>query len=77
MAKRHCIHCGSSKRELRPYGPRGADVCFPCVMGDDAPVERKRTAECVLASRLLHQGALLLDSREEVGPRPLKGDYDD
>lgn len=73
MAERRCIHCGSSERELRPYGPNGADVCFPCVMGDDAPVERKRTAEGVFASRLLHPSNLLLDSREEAGPRPLKG----
>ena len=25
---------GKGPRELRPYGPDGADVCFECAMGD-------------------------------------------
>lgn len=45
-------------------------------MGDGAPLDRKRTAERALMSRLMHPGDLLLDAREEAGPRPLKGGSD-
>jgi len=27
-----CYYCGSTGKELRPYGPGGSDVCFPCAM---------------------------------------------
>lgn len=32
MAKA-CSGCGSTTEELRPYGPGGALVCFPCGTG--------------------------------------------
>lgn len=40
--ERYCMHClqrgGARKRELRPYGPGGRDVCAGCVF--DGPPER-------------------------------------
>ena len=70
---RKCIHCGqpggTGKRELRPYGPNGTDVCAGCVFG--GPPERKREAERQLGARLMATEPLVLDADEQVGPRPL------
>ena len=40
---RACCICyrPASERPLRPYGPRGADICFPCMK--ESP-EREREA---------------------------------
>lgn len=27
---RRCYYCGPTDKELRPYGPGGSTVCFPC-----------------------------------------------
>jgi hypothetical protein len=73
--KRKCIHCGQpggvGPRELRPYGPGGADVCAECVF--NGPPERLTEAQASLSKRLRHPGPLLLDPEEQAGPRPLKG----
>lgn len=34
-----CELCGEVK-ELRPYGPNGENVCFPCGMKDEAAARR-------------------------------------
>lgn len=41
MPARTCHYCGSSEKELRPYGPGGADVCFACAM--ETPEREKQT----------------------------------
>ena len=38
-----CDMCGKQD-ELRPYGPRGENVCFDCGMKDKAAVERHMDA---------------------------------
>ena len=76
--KRSCMYCrlpggfdeGEGEVELRPYGPNGEDVCFPCAMDTDHP-ERKTTAEGQLARRLLGPSPLILRDDEQVGPRPM------
>lgn len=45
-----CAMCGASA-ELRPYGPGGAWVCYPCAMKDRGEAERQRDAR-----RRLHGG---------------------
>ena len=71
---RYCMHClqpgGVGKRELRPYGPGGRDVCAGCTFS--GPPERLTTAEQELGKRLLTTDTLLLDDREQIGPRPMK-----
>lgn len=59
-----CVHCGKGG-DLRPYGPGGANVCFPCAM--ETP-ERKQEAEDQFAECLGAAGpvAVLAD----VGPLP-------
>lgn len=36
-----CHYCGTSEEELRPYGPGGSYICFPCI--EDSP-ERNEAA---------------------------------
>jgi hypothetical protein len=71
---RYCMYClrlgGIGKRELRPYGPGGRDVCAGCVF--DGPPERLKEAEAQLGARLLTSEPLLLDVTEQVGPRPYR-----
>lgn len=43
-----CDFCGEI-RELRPYGPNGEAVCFPCAMKDEKAAERQ------FAKRLIAQ----------------------
>jgi hypothetical protein len=73
MSKRTCMHCGqpggTGKRELRPYGPGGRDVCAGCTF--DGPPERLKTAEKELGKQLLPAEPLVLDTSEQVGPRPM------
>ena len=73
MAERTCHHCsrpgGTGPRELRPYGPGGVDVCAECTF--NGPPERLKQAEQELGKRLLTPGMLILDSEEQVGPRPI------
>ena len=71
VCSRYCMHClrpsGAGKRELRPYGPGGRDVCAGCVF--DGPPERLHQAEVELGKRMLTAEPLLLVGHEQVGPR--------
>lgn len=52
-----CHYCGPTDRELRPYGPGGSDVCFPCAM--ETP-EREAAAKAAFGVQL--------DAAEAVSP---------
>ena len=52
-----CHYCGPTTRELRPYGPGGADICHPCMK---ASPEREEAAMQVFGA--------LLESAEAVSP---------
>lgn len=72
---RSCSRCrrpgGVGPRELRPYGPGGADVCAECVFG--GPYEQLlRIAEEKLAEQLAQPGPLVIDAAEQIGPRSIK-----
>lgn len=54
---RSCVHCGTSEKELRPYGPAGSWVCFPCAT---ATPEREKELEA--------QFGLLLNANEAISP---------
>lgn len=73
---RKCYHCkqpgGKGKRELRPYGPSGADVCAECVLGPSAPPERLQEAEKRFLGAFMTPGPHIIDSRDQVGPLPLE-----
>lgn len=68
MAKRSCCHCKRTDRELRPYGPGGADICFPCMKEDPA---REKTAKAELGKAFEAAGPVAVLTPR--GPKPFKG----
>lgn len=60
MSERACHYCGDATRELRPYGPGGADTCFPCAT--ESP-EREATAKGAFGA--------LLDGTEAISDGPV------
>ena len=65
-----CEQCGTTNKELRPYGPNGTWICFSCGM---SPALKKQT-EANFISQLESAtscGSVVLLG-EESGPRPLK-----
>jgi hypothetical protein len=52
-----CHYCGPTDRELRPYGPGGSWVCFPCAT---ATPEREQLAGSAFGA--------LLDATVSVAP---------
>lgn len=65
----YCCHCQTAAKELRPYGPNGALVCFDCAM---ATPERKAAAERALQQTLDACGDAIAII-EGVGPVPAGG----
>lgn len=62
----HCHYCDKST-DLRPYGPKGAMVCFGCAM---ATPERKREAERQFGAQVeACNGPAVIDGTE-AGPYP-------
>lgn len=66
--RRQCHYC-SAARDLRPYGPGGAWVCFPCATATPA---REEAAKAEFLSKLDEAGPLV--ALDEGGPRPLSDD---
>lgn len=67
MTNKECFYCKTTTDELRPYGPKGTWVCFPCAF---ATPERTRETESALNAQMKAAGPLILLG-EETGPRPL------
>ena len=65
---RKCYLCKTSERELRPYGPKGEDVCFLCAMGTP---ENKRQTERSFENQLNYAGDIPVIGLD-VGPTTLK-----
>jgi len=67
-----CFYCGTTERDrpLRPYGPRGEWVCFPCAI---ATPERKAETEAAFDAQLKAAGPEVVLG-ESTGPRPLIGE---
>ena len=63
----YCHYCGKTN-DLRPYGPKGAMVCFDCAMRP----ERKAEAEYNFAVQLDAAGPIAMIDGTEVGPYPAK-----
>ena len=61
---KHCHYCGPTDRELRPYGPNGANVCFPCAM---ATPEREKETENQFVSQIVAAGPEV-EIGTEAGP---------
>lgn len=68
---RKCGVCGQpggpGKRELRPYGRNGTDICAGCVFGN---AEREAVAQERMALQFAMAGRVaVIDTREQAGPR--------
>ena len=61
-----CHYCGTS-RDLRPYGPKHAMVCFACAT--ETP-DREREARQNFAVQLASAGPVACIDGTEVGPYP-------
>ena len=64
----NCHYCKNSN-DLRPYGPRGAMVCFDCAMSTPA---RKAETENNFTQQLNASGEFALIDGTETGPYPAK-----
>jgi hypothetical protein len=65
-----CCYCGTTEADLRPYGPKGAWLCFPCMK---ATPEREREAEAnfgALLDAAAAVGGNVVTIGNEDGPRP-------
>lgn len=51
-----CHYCGTTRDELRPYGPGGSSACFACAM---ATPERRNQTDAVYGA--------MLDAAEAAG----------
>ena len=40
MPKRICAFCGKEE-ELRPYGPKGENICFDCMKKDEPAAQQQ------------------------------------
>lgn len=66
----NCYYCKTTK-DLRPYGPAGAPVCFDCAMGDpDREAEAKRQFGAQLDAAEREGGPVAIGT--DVGPAPLR-----
>ena len=63
-----CHYCEKTY-DLRPYGPKGAMVCFSCAMGTP---ERKAETERNFAVQLDAAGPVAMIDGTEAGPYPAK-----
>ena len=61
-----CHYCGKTD-DLRPYGPRGAMVCFCCAMSTP---ERKGETERNFGAQLDACGVVAVIDGTEIGPYP-------
>ena len=61
-----CFYCSKTGKEMRPYGPRGANICYSCGTSPEHQAETARNFDAQLdaAGRVSVIG-------EESGPRPL------
>lgn len=66
MLDKKCVHCGTMEEELRPYGPRGAWVCFDC--GFSSPERKAETEKNFLSQLNAIDGPVIIG--DEVGPYP-------
>ncbi|GAA1138718.1 hypothetical protein [Nocardioides aquiterrae] len=72
-AEHACHYCGTTEKDdLRPYGPGGSWVCFPCAT---ATPEREQQAKNAFGALLDGAAAMSPDNAvmigTEQGPRPV------
>ncbi len=66
---RKCYYCGPTKEELRPYGPNGANICFPCMKATPEREEEAKNRFNQALGRASKLAPMVLIGTE-VGPVP-------
>lgn len=64
----NCCHCPATS-DLRPYGPKGAMICFDCMK---ASPEREDEAKRQFGAQLNASGPVAVLDGTSVGPYPLE-----
>ena len=71
--EKKCFYCGlehgDPPNDLRPYGPGGSFVCFPCAMSTPA---REAAAYQNFKNQLDGCGPVAVIDGTEVGPYPIE-----
>lgn len=79
MPERICYYGCGATTDLRPYGPGGTWICFPCMQAEP---ERARAASSAFlaqidaAQAVSPHGFAVLDLFGESGPEPYLGTVD-
>jgi hypothetical protein len=74
-----CHYCSTTIRELRPYGPGGSMICFPCMKADS---ERERSVEeafyaLLQANAVIGNGVVAIGTSDGPVPFEIPQDADD
>jgi len=64
-----CCYCQSLEKEMRPYGPKGAMLCFDCMMAEPS---RETEAKRQMLSQMDACNGDVIVIGSEVGPYPLE-----
>lgn len=72
-----CYYCGPTDKDLRPYGPGGSAICYPCMKANP---ERERLAGAAFGALLAAAGEMSPDGVVRIGdaqgPQPMVIDQD-
>lgn len=71
-SKQSCVHCKTTEKELRPYGPNGAWVCYDCAMSPEHKEETRINFDAQLRAAAKVNPIVVIDS--EHGPIPASSD---
>lgn len=71
--KPKCIWCGTEK-DLRPYGPNGAPICFPCMKDDPSREQEARRQLFKALDEAAKVTGCVLISNEGITPFDLSGE---
>ena len=67
---RKCYYCGTTTKELRPYGPKGADVCYPCGTSPEHEQETKAAFGALLDANTAISPLNVVVIGSDEGPQP-------
>lgn len=73
----HCIYCGTTEHELRPYGLNGAWVCFDCAMETpERQEELGRQFDLQMDAAIANSKSGTVVIGEVTGPYPVENNPD-
>jgi hypothetical protein len=61
-----CHYCGPTERELRPYGPGGEDICYPCMKESPEREEAAQNAFGAITGAASVLGPVIIGTTDDV-----------